>query len=211
MRALIIRVLLSTKPYFHPRVFTFLIRVFWPLLSERDGYLPVRYRGLEIRVDLREAAEQEIFLHRYDPPLCALVEKICRPGDNVVDVGANVGVISATAANAVGPEGQVVAIEPNPKLARRLRGLGNRNPLENIQNSNSVIYTMINGRLYDTETMHEIGNYDNPRGAFYWERDDYAPAFEWHGETHTGCTCEIERLIVTFNRKCSECLGSPNG
>ncbi|WP_150452711.1 amidohydrolase family protein, partial [Arenibacter lacus] len=32
------------------------------------------------------------------------------------------------------------------------------NPLEDIKNSNSVIYTMINGRLYDTATMNEVGN-----------------------------------------------------
>ncbi len=66
-----------------------------------------------------------------------------------------------------------------------------KNPLVDIQNSNSIIYTMINGRLYDTETMNEIGNYDKPRSPFYWELSDYAPAFDWHGETHTGCSCEI--------------------
>lgn len=65
-----------------------------------------------------------------------------------------------------------------------------KNPLENIQNSNSVIYTMVNGRLYDTETMNEVGNGDKPRNAFYWEMNDYAPAFDWHGETRTGCSCE---------------------
>ena len=66
-----------------------------------------------------------------------------------------------------------------------------KNPLEDIHNSNSVSYTMINGRLYDTKTMNEVGNYDQARSAFYWEMNDYAPAFDWHGETHTGCSCEI--------------------
>jgi imidazolonepropionase-like amidohydrolase/Tol biopolymer transport system component len=66
-----------------------------------------------------------------------------------------------------------------------------KNPLEDIQNSNSVSYTMVNGRLYDTETMDEIGNHENPRSAFYWELNDYAPGFDWHGETRTGCSCEV--------------------
>jgi imidazolonepropionase-like amidohydrolase len=66
-----------------------------------------------------------------------------------------------------------------------------KNPLEDIQNSNSVSYTMVNGRLYDTETMDEIGNYDQPRSDFYWEMNDYAPGFDWHGETRTGCSCEV--------------------
>lgn len=45
-----------------------------------------------------------------------------------------------------------------------------KNPLEDIQNSNSVKYTMVNGRLYDTETMNEIGNTIKPRTKFYWEK-----------------------------------------
>ena len=44
-----------------------------------------------------------------------------------------------------------------------------RNPLENIRNSESVRFTMINGRLYDARTMDEIGNHPRPRGKFFWE------------------------------------------
>ncbi|MBL8265893.1 amidohydrolase family protein [Steroidobacter sp.] len=43
------------------------------------------------------------------------------------------------------------------------------NPLEDIHHSNSVRYTMVNGRLFDSLSMNEIGNYDRPRGRFYWE------------------------------------------
>jgi len=32
-----------------------------------------------------------------------------------------------------------------------------KNPLENIQNSNSLVYTMANGRLYDSNTMNQSG------------------------------------------------------
>ena len=38
-----------------------------------------------------------------------------------------------------------------------------------IRLSDKVVYTVINGRLYDAETMNEIGNYDNKRQAFYFE------------------------------------------
>ncbi|WP_417451313.1 amidohydrolase family protein [Kordiimonas sp.] len=46
-------------------------------------------------------------------------------------------------------------------------------PLEDIQNTNSVRFTMIGGRLYDSASMNEIGNYDRPRTKFYWELPDY--------------------------------------
>ena len=68
-----------------------------------------------------------------------------------------------------------------------------KNPLEDIQNSNSVRYTMINGRLYDTETMNETGNYSKERGRFYWEMGKNGSLFPWHdqteGITQPNCVC----------------------
>jgi Tol biopolymer transport system component/imidazolonepropionase-like amidohydrolase len=43
------------------------------------------------------------------------------------------------------------------------------NPLENLRNSETVRWTMVNGRLYDAYTMDEVGNHPRERGTFYWE------------------------------------------
>ncbi|MDO6651603.1 amidohydrolase family protein [Colwellia sp. 1_MG-2023] len=40
---------------------------------------------------------------------------------------------------------------------------------QDIRQSDKVIYTMINGRLYNAETMDEVGHYDNKRAKFYFE------------------------------------------
>ena len=45
-----------------------------------------------------------------------------------------------------------------------------KNPLDDIQNSNSIHYVMLNGRLYDAATMDEIGNHPHKRAKFYWEK-----------------------------------------
>jgi adenine deaminase len=63
-----------------------------------------------------------------------------------------------------------------------------KNPLENIQHTNSVSQTMINGRLYDAATMNEVGNFNRPRTRFFWEQSGYSPKFNWHEES-VGCTC----------------------
>jgi adenine deaminase len=69
-----------------------------------------------------------------------------------------------------------------------------KSPLDNIRNTESVKYTMVNGRLYDADTMTEIGNYNKPRGKFYWEQMKNAAAFSFpwltdaSTETET-CSC----------------------
>ena len=60
-----------------------------------------------------------------------------------------------------------------------------KNPLENIQNSNTILYTIANGRMYDTETMNEVGNEPKKRNNFYWENSKYNAAFPWHEESNS--------------------------
>ncbi|GGW67789.1 amidohydrolase family protein [Alishewanella tabrizica] len=43
------------------------------------------------------------------------------------------------------------------------------NPLDNIRVSDQVIYTMVNGRLFDAASMNEIGLRERQRQAFYFE------------------------------------------
>jgi len=54
------------------------------------------------------------------------------------------------------------------------------NPLEDIYETENVVYTMINGRLYDASTMNEIGNHPKERMLFWWEREGYSEQFDWH-------------------------------
>jgi Tol biopolymer transport system component len=83
-----------------------------------------------------------------------------------------------------GLDHQLGSIEPG-KLADLI--VLDRDPLADIHNTNSVRYTMVNGRLYDSESMNEIGNYNRPRSKFYWELGDrhgveWSPA--WVGHSH---------------------------
>ncbi|HEU5162327.1 MAG TPA: amidohydrolase family protein, partial [Thermoanaerobaculia bacterium] len=45
------------------------------------------------------------------------------------------------------------------------------NPLENIRNSESIRWVMINGRIFDSMTMNEIGNHPRQRAPLYFERE----------------------------------------
>jgi len=45
----------------------------------------------------------------------------------------------------------------------------NANPLDDIRNSQQIKYVMVNGRLFDSESMNEIGNRPKPRLRFWWQ------------------------------------------
>ncbi len=56
------------------------------------------------------------------------MQRFLQPGDVFLDVGANIGYLSAVGAGLVGPAGQVHAFEPVPAYAERLRRLTKLNP-----------------------------------------------------------------------------------
>ena len=75
--------------------------------------------GLRIFVDTRsmDVGIHLLTLGEWEQTDMALFGKLLAPGDTVLDIGANHGVYALQAALAVGPRGQVHALEPNPRLA----------------------------------------------------------------------------------------------
>lgn len=82
----------------------------------------------------------------------------------------------------LGMDDQLGSIKPG-KLADLI--VLDKNPLQDIRNSEFVKYTMVNGRLYDAATMNEIGNYDRKRTKFYFEQPGSGNGFPYFQETNS--------------------------
>ena len=68
-----------------------------------------------------------------------------------------------------------------------------KNPLENVLNTETVAKTMINGRLYDCDTMNEIGNDNTERSQFYFEMEGGNNSYPFYIQTEScmrpSCHC----------------------
>jgi FkbM family methyltransferase len=91
--------------------------------------------GIRWALDLAEGIDLVIYFRgRFEPGLAGRLGRLIRPGDVVVDVGANIGAHTLPFARWVGPAGRVLAYEPtafayekllanlalNPQLAPRV-------------------------------------------------------------------------------------------
>jgi len=72
--------------------------------------------GYQVVVDRRDPDFGADIAHWrvYEEPVRQVVRDRLASGDVCLDIGANVGVITLLAATLVGPEGRVIAVEPNP-------------------------------------------------------------------------------------------------
>jgi imidazolonepropionase-like amidohydrolase/Tol biopolymer transport system component len=70
-------------------------------------------------------------------------------------------------AHYLGLDGDIGSIEKG-KLADLV--VLDRNPLENIRNSEFINLVVVNGRVYDAKTLNEVGNHPHERAKFWWQR-----------------------------------------
>lgn len=86
--------------------------------------------GLRMALDPHELVDGLLLFvpHLFDRAERRFLERHLRPGDTFLDLGAHIGFYALLAARTVGPDGRVVAVEPDPvsraRLVRHLEGNG---------------------------------------------------------------------------------------
>lgn len=86
-------------------------------------------RGVRFDCDLTlDPRVADMLFSAYEPDEVAVLERHLKPGDVFVDVGANIGYLTAVGASLVGPSGQVHSFEPVPEYFHRLESVRAANP-----------------------------------------------------------------------------------
>jgi FkbM family methyltransferase len=84
--------------------------------------------GIKYALDLTELIDRAIWMHGWEPMTIAFIKKYVRPGDVVIEVGANIGAHTLLMADIVGLDGHIHAFEPTAYAQRKLRANLELNP-----------------------------------------------------------------------------------
>jgi FkbM family methyltransferase len=104
------------------------------LAGDSDESVWSRVPGGEVLASLDDYVGRSAFyLGELDRKITWVCSRIVRPGDVVLDIGANIGMVTVWLSRLVGPHGRVHSFEPNPVLCERLVAAMNRNRLSNVQ------------------------------------------------------------------------------
>lgn len=109
--------------------------------------LTIPQNGYRLRFYPSNLSEQLWVDRTWREPELRLIRAMLRPGDRVVDVGANVGDTALTASLRVGPSGQVWAIEAHPRTYSFLKGNLAFNRITNVVPMNAAAST-------ETSSLH---------------------------------------------------------
>ena len=75
-------------------------------------------KGLKMRLNLRQ--ERGYYLGIHETDVQSFIAKTVKPGMKVYNIGAHAGFFALILSRLVGPEGKVIAFEPNPEVRKRL-------------------------------------------------------------------------------------------
>jgi FkbM family methyltransferase len=99
--------------------------------------------------------------HLYEPDVSLFMARVLRPGDTVIDVGANIGFFSMLAGALVGPTGRVLAFEPGANNLPELKHNRTLNGFDHVEIHESPVSACV-------ETVEFYVNSDNGGGNALW-------------------------------------------
>ncbi len=134
-------------------------RLHGPLARALHGSNRVQVGPFRVRVDPRDQliARKLILYGGYEVDEIALLCSYVKAGDHVLDVGANIGLYSLHLSRAVGAEGRVIAVEPDPDNVAILR--------ENLETNGCRNVTVVDCAFGNDSGRVDLWQCEHNRGA----------------------------------------------
>ena len=149
--------------------------LYWTLtgfrrIGGRDDSAHVTRHGIQWQLDLREGIDLAIYIFGFfEYETVRAYRRLLKPGDTVLDIGANIGAHTMHLARCVSPTGKVIAFEPTAYAYNKLRQNIALNPMlagqiqaEQIMLDNSDD-TQVKPQLYSSWQIHDAAVNNHPK------------------------------------------------
>jgi len=126
--------LLTINPYLFFKYFKTRFKRISPqwISSRPPGNTLKKCHGVFLNVDFQylgwNSYTKQIYFDCYEIPLVEFMKKVLKKGDIFIDIGANIGYLTAIGASLVGKNGQVYSFEPAPQIFNFLKKIAKINP-----------------------------------------------------------------------------------
>jgi FkbM family methyltransferase len=149
--------------------------LYWTLtalrcLVGRTDSAQVTRRGIRWQLDLREGIDLAIYLFGYfEYETFHAYRRLLKPGDTVLDIGANIGAHTLHLARCVSPAGRVIAFEPTAYAYNKLRQNISLNPsLANLIQAEQIMLVssdnaQVKPQLYSSWQIHDTAVSTHPK------------------------------------------------
>ena len=128
---------------------------------QNAGHIKARgkWHNYELDLDLANWSDRFVyFVGRHsDLPSQLALRTLLAPGETLVDIGANIGLMTLLGASAVGKSGRVISFEPNPVVVSRLRA--------NVRDNNLSWVTIHDCALAEQDAVMQLSVVDNACGC----------------------------------------------
>lgn len=146
--------------------------------------IATKHRQIDFWLDLdRQDANERFLLEHldahvcYEPDVTQIMLRTIKPGDFVLDIGANIGFFTILMAKLVGPAGRVWAFECNPAVVEKLRANIVKNKLENVSVYEQPLWSK-------NEPVQFWVNRDSSGGSALWDPGRCAENIKSRAEPH---------------------------
>lgn len=124
----LLRVLAYYYPLYKGRGYLCQFKLFrWAFSGQGSTWTYLNKEELWLLVPLDDFNGRLLYYFGGYPDIKWVCKRILRPGDNVIDIGANLGFVTHISRQIVGTQGQVHAFEPQPQLVDLMRKSLKRN------------------------------------------------------------------------------------
>lgn len=125
------------------------------LMKRSNSKTSVDYHGLTIplkREGMSASVVMAILSNSYEDPEIRGLRRVVRPGDRVLELGTGLGVVSALAARAAAPGGQVLSYEANPDIIPDTLAFLSHHGISNVEIRNAVLIP--GAKVGETRNFH---------------------------------------------------------